>query len=181
VACLSVTICNCLPSFHCINTLGSRWLHASVLLEENPLFFFLLLLVSCIFNVFFLVGVVVYAVVVMNIVSVYYGATVHVTMTLWHVCAAWFIGCRDKPTHWGTMRQVLQLTPHPAPKLCLILVGKVKLSLCLTKHHAMKTCWGVEVWLHAFFYLGIRWRWVVSFTSQPLYPQGNTPPPVSIG
>jgi hypothetical protein len=27
---------------------------------------------------------------------------------------------------------------------------KVKLSLCLTKHHAMKTSWGVKVWLHAF-------------------------------
>jgi hypothetical protein len=30
-------------------------------------------------------------------------------------------------------------------------VVKVKLSLCLTKHHAMKTYWGVEVQLHAFF------------------------------
>jgi hypothetical protein len=27
---------------------------------------------------------------------------------------------------------------------------KVKLSLCLTKHHVMKTYWGVEVYLHAF-------------------------------
>jgi hypothetical protein len=27
---------------------------------------------------------------------------------------------------------------------------KLKLSLCLTKHHAMKMYWGVEVWLHAF-------------------------------
>jgi hypothetical protein len=26
---------------------------------------------------------------------------------------------------------------------------KVKLSLCLTKHHAMKTYWGVEIQLHA--------------------------------
>jgi hypothetical protein len=30
---------------------------------------------------------------------------------------------------------------------------KAKLSLCLTKHHAMKT-YGVEVQLHAFFDLG---------------------------
>jgi hypothetical protein len=31
--------------------------------------------------------------------------------------------------------------------------GKVKLSLCffLTNHHAMKTYWGVEVYLHIFF------------------------------
>jgi hypothetical protein len=27
---------------------------------------------------------------------------------------------------------------------------KVKLSLRLTKHHAMKAYWGAEVWLHAF-------------------------------
>jgi hypothetical protein len=25
-----------------------------------------------------------------------------------------------------------------------------KLSLCLTKHHPMKTYWGMEVWFHAF-------------------------------
>jgi hypothetical protein len=35
---------------------------------------------------------------------------------------------------------------------------KVKLSLCLTKHHAMKAYWGVEVKLHEFFDLGDRWR-----------------------
>jgi len=40
---------------------------------------------------------------------------------------------------------------------------KVKLSLCLTKHHAMKTHWGVEEQLHSFFDLGTRWRRVVSF------------------
>jgi hypothetical protein len=28
--------------------------------------------------------------------------------------------------------------------------GKVKLSLCLIKHHAMKTCGGLDVQLHAF-------------------------------
>jgi hypothetical protein len=27
---------------------------------------------------------------------------------------------------------------------------KVKLSLCLNRHHAMMTYWGVEVWLHVF-------------------------------
>jgi hypothetical protein len=50
---------------------------------------------------------------------------------------------------------------------------KVKLSLCLNKHHAMKTYWGVEVWLLTLFHLGTRWKWVVSFTPLPLYPQGN--------
>jgi len=33
---------------------------------------------------------------------------------------------------------------------------KLKLPLCLTKHHAMKTYWRVEVQLHAFFDLGTR-------------------------
>jgi hypothetical protein len=52
---------------------------------------------------------------------------------------------------------------------------KVKLSPCLTKHHAMKTHWGVEVWLHAFFDLGTRWGWAVSFRLRPFYPQGRSP------
>jgi hypothetical protein len=38
--------------------------------------------------------------------------------------------------YWGETRKVKK---------------KVKLSLCLTKHHAMKTYWGVEVQLHTFF------------------------------
>jgi len=43
---------------------------------------------------------------------------------------------------------------------------KVNLSLSLTKH--------------AFFNLGTRWRWAVSFTPRPLYPPGKDPP-VRIG
>jgi hypothetical protein len=39
-------------------------------------------------------------------------------------------------------------------RLCLSKV-KVKLSLCLTKHHAMKTYWGVEVDLHVFLTLAL--------------------------
>jgi hypothetical protein len=35
---------------------------------------------------------------------------------------------------------------------------KVKLSMCLTKHHTMKAYWRAEVQLHAFFDLGTRWR-----------------------
>jgi hypothetical protein len=45
----------------------------------------------------------------------------------------------------------------------------------LTEHHIMKAYWGVDVWLHAFFDLGTRWRRVVSFMSRPLYPQGKSP------
>jgi hypothetical protein len=39
----------------------------------------------------------------------------------------------------------------------------------------MKTYLGVKVQLHSFFDLGTRWRWVVSFTPRPLYPQGKSP------
>jgi hypothetical protein len=35
--------------------------------------------------------------------------------------------------------------------------------------------WGMKVQLHSFFDLGIRWRWVVSFTPRPLRPQGKSP------
>jgi hypothetical protein len=52
---------------------------------------------------------------------------------------------------------------------------KVKLSLCLNKHHAMKAYWEVEVYLHSFFELGTRWRWVVNFTPRLLYPRGRGP------
>jgi hypothetical protein len=34
---------------------------------------------------------------------------------------------------------------------CITVKVKAKLSLCLTKHHAMKTYWVVEVKCHAFF------------------------------
>jgi hypothetical protein len=64
---------------------------------------------------------------------------------------------------------------HSHIKLIKIKGRKIKLSLCLTKHHAMKAYWGVEVYLHTFFDLGTRWRRVVSFTPQPLYPQGKSP------
>jgi hypothetical protein len=39
----------------------------------------------------------------------------------------------------------------------------------------MKAYWGMEVWLNTFFDHGTRWRWMVSFTSRPLYPQGKSP------
>jgi hypothetical protein len=39
----------------------------------------------------------------------------------------------------------------------------------------MKAYGGVDVQLHSFFDLGTRWRWVVSFTPRPLYPQGKSP------
>jgi hypothetical protein len=51
---------------------------------------------------------------------------------------------------------------------------KVKLSLCLTKPHAMKTCWESGGIVPHILDLGTRWRWVVSFMPWPLYPQGKS-------
>jgi hypothetical protein len=47
--------------------------------------------------------------------------------------------------------------------------GEVKLSLRLTEYHAMETCGSGGIAPHI-LNLDIRWSWVVSFTSRPLYP-----------
>jgi hypothetical protein len=52
---------------------------------------------------------------------------------------------------------------------------KVKLSLWLTKHHAMKAYWRSGGIAPRILDLGTRWRRVVSFTPRPLYPQGKSP------
>jgi hypothetical protein len=51
--------------------------------------------------------------------------------------------------------------------------NKVKLPLCLTKNHAMKTYWGSRAKAPRVLNLGIRWRWDVNFKSRPLYTRGN--------
>jgi hypothetical protein len=53
--------------------------------------------------------------------------------------------------------------------------GKGKVALCFTKHHAMKIYWGNGGIAPRIIDLGTRWRWVVSFTPRPLYPQGKNP------
>jgi hypothetical protein len=52
---------------------------------------------------------------------------------------------------------------------------KVKLLLCLTEHHAMKTYGGSGDIAPRILDLGTRRRWVVSFTPRPLYPQRKSP------
>jgi hypothetical protein len=51
---------------------------------------------------------------------------------------------------------------------------KVNLSLCLTKHEAMKMYWGSRRIVPPIIDLTTRWRWVVSFTS--LYPRDKRRP-----
>jgi hypothetical protein len=49
------------------------------------------------------------------------------------------------------------------------------LSLCLTKHHALKAYCGSGGIAPRILDVGTRWRWVVSFTPGPLYPQEKSP------
>jgi hypothetical protein len=51
----------------------------------------------------------------------------------------------------------------------------LKLSLCLTKHHAMKAYSGSGGTAPHILDLGTRWRWVVSFMPWLLYSQGKCP------
>jgi len=48
-------------------------------------------------------------------------------------------------------------------------------SLCLIKHHAMKTYSRSGSTHPRILNLITRWRWVVSFTPRPLYPRRKVP------
>jgi hypothetical protein len=52
---------------------------------------------------------------------------------------------------------------------------QVKLSLCLSKHHTTKTYWESGGIAPRILDPSARWRWMVSFTPRPLYPQGKSP------
>jgi hypothetical protein len=53
---------------------------------------------------------------------------------------------------------------------------KLKLSLCFNWAPLHGGVLGSgDIRLHSFFDLGIRWRWVVSFTPRLLYPHGKSP------
>jgi len=69
-----------------------------------------------------------------------------VSLHLYFIVSQHFLNCR-----WFFMSQ-----------FCWRQKVKIKLSPCLTKHHAMKTL--------------KEWRWVVSFTPRPLYHRGCGPP-----
>jgi hypothetical protein len=53
---------------------------------------------------------------------------------------------------------------------------KIKLSLCLTKHHVRNTYEGGCI-APRIINPSTRWMWVVSFTNQPPYPQRKSPSP----
>jgi hypothetical protein len=58
---------------------------------------------------------------------------------------------------------------------CTKVKVKLKLSLCLTKHHTVKTYWGSGGIARRILHFGTRLRWVVSFTPRPLYLQRKSP------
>jgi hypothetical protein len=62
----------------------------------------------------------------------------------------------------------------PHSENILSITAKLKVSLCLSKHHAMKT-YGEWKYSSTILDIGTRWRWVVSFMPQRLYHLGNSP------
>jgi hypothetical protein len=74
---------------------------------------------------------------------------------------------RDHKSIRGIERISKDLTMY----LCKV---KVKFSLRLTKHHAMRTYWG-NGGIAPLIDLGTRWKWVVGFTPRSHYPQGKRP------
>jgi len=52
---------------------------------------------------------------------------------------------------------------------------KVKMSLCLTKHHVMKKYWGSGRIAPCILFLGTRWRWVVKLHAPAVSPQRKSP------
>jgi hypothetical protein len=74
----------------------------------------------------------------------------------------------------------MTLPQHPVfrhPQSVFPLVWEVRWSCpcALTEHHAMKAYWESEGTAPRILDLATRWRWVVSFVPQPLYPQGKSP------
>jgi len=65
-------------------------------------------------------------------------------------------------------------------KTLSLTVAKVKLSLCLTKHHAMKTYWSSGGRAPRILHFGTRRKKMISFTLWPLHCRGKSPrhPPV---
>jgi hypothetical protein len=64
----------------------------------------------------------------------------------------------------------------PLDRVKLKVKVKVKFpSVFLTEHHAINAYLGSGGIAPHILDLGTRWRWVVSFTPWPLYPQGESP------
>jgi hypothetical protein len=70
--------------------------------------------------------------------------------------------------HYGVLLHEHQL-------VCTCDINTEPAQRCLTQHHAAKRHWRSGGIAPDILDLGTRWRWVVSFTTRPLYPQGKSP------
>jgi hypothetical protein len=95
---------------------------------------------------------------------------------LYNVCVLKSLRFRTIITQSWTVEAVCSIIELHSYKIYLILQVKlkVKLSLCVIKHHAMKT-YGEWSYSSTILDLGTRWRRAVSFTPHPLYSRGRAP------
>jgi hypothetical protein len=78
--------------------------------------------------------------------------------------------------HFGAVYALTKSECRGSGRGYLISANQIwSVSLCLTKHHAMRTYWGSGGIATHILDLGTRWRWVVSFTIRQLYPQKKVP------
>jgi hypothetical protein len=92
---------------------------------------------------------------------------------------------KETPSHEANSRSASQDIPrlscypkvhycvHKSPPPVLKGKGKIIPVLFSTEHHAMKAYWRSGGISPLILNLGTRCWWVVSFTPQPLYPQGK--------
>jgi hypothetical protein len=80
------------------------------------------------------------------------------------------LGGSQEPVWTGLRREKF---PSPSGNRTMI-VQYGRLSLCLTKRHAMKTYGGSVGTAPRILDLGTRLRWVLRFTPRPLYPRGKS-------
>jgi len=94
------------------------------------------------------------------------------TINVW---SGFFLSQHDWKKELSECHDVLKGRPHSHCMPTRTERMKVKLSLWLTKHHAMKTCWWSGGIAPRILDLNTRWRWTVSFTPRPIYTQKKNP------
>jgi hypothetical protein len=75
------------------------------------------------------------------------------------------------PSIWSRGKDYVELHLLSTLRLHFVINVKVKLSLCLTKHHTMKMYWVSGGIAARILVLCTRWSWVVRFKRRPLYLQ----------
>jgi hypothetical protein len=89
------------------------------------------------------------------------------------ITAIWSTACTSVQLQSYT--ESIQHVPYPLYRTTYMLICKVKLSLRFNLAPRHEGVLGNEHIAPRILNIGTGWRWVVSFTSQSLYPQGNSP------